>query len=114
MLRCMMALEAIKLITGYGMPMLFAMPVLNAHDNEFKKLKFGRMKTAKYAGHDDKAKGVNTIMVMGILGFAIVAFFVSFLIGRINDVDKGKVAAYVTLIAWGSLLYGLYLSKGVH
>ncbi len=51
-------------------------------------------------------------MVMGILVFAIVTFFIPFLIGRIIDFDKGKVATYVTLIAWGSLLYGLYLSKG--
>jgi hypothetical protein len=53
------------------------------------------------------------MMVAGMLFFAIVTFFLSFLIGRTNDIDKGKSAAYVTLIAWGSLLYGLYLSKGV-
>ncbi len=53
-------------------------------------------------------------MLMGVLVFAIVAFFLSFLITRTNDLDKGKVATYVTLIAWGSLLYGLYLAKGLH
>jgi hypothetical protein len=61
-----------------------------------------------------KRKGGDIVMVMGVLVFAIVTFCISFLIGRINDFDKGKVATYVTLIAWGSLLYGLYLSKGVH
>lgn len=59
-------------------------------------------------------KGGDIMMVMGVLVFAIVTFFLSFLLGRINDFDRGKVATYVTLIAWGSLLYGLYLSKGVH
>jgi hypothetical protein len=54
------------------------------------------------------------MMVAGVLFFAIVTFFLSFLVGRTNDVDKGKFATYVTLIAWGSLLYGMYLSKGVH
>jgi len=54
------------------------------------------------------------MMVMGVLVFSIVTFFVSFLIARTNDFDKGKVATYVTLIAWSSLLYGLYLAKGVH
>jgi hypothetical protein len=54
------------------------------------------------------------MMVMGVLIFSIVTFFISFLIGRMNEFDKGRIAAYVAMIAWGSLLYGLYLSKGVH
>lgn len=54
------------------------------------------------------------MMVTGVLVFAVVTFFTAFLIGRTNNYDKGKVATYVTLIAWGSLLYGLYLAKGVH
>jgi hypothetical protein len=54
------------------------------------------------------------MMVTGVIVFAIVTFFTSFLIGRTKEFDKGKVATYVTLIAWGSLLYGLYLAKGVH
>ncbi len=54
------------------------------------------------------------MMVAGVLFFAVVTFFLSFLIGRANDVDKGKSATTVTLVAWGSLLYGLYLSKGLH
>ncbi len=54
------------------------------------------------------------MLVMGVLLFAVVTFFVSFLMGRMNEFDKGKIAAYMTLVAWGSLLYGLYLSKGMH
>jgi hypothetical protein len=53
------------------------------------------------------------MMVMGVIIFAVLTFSVSFLMGRIKDFDKGKIATYVTLIAWGSLLYGLYLSRGV-
>jgi len=54
------------------------------------------------------------MMVMGVLVFAVVTFFTSFLIARTNDFDKGKVATYITLIAWSSLLCGLYLAKGAH
>jgi hypothetical protein len=59
-------------------------------------------------------KGGIAMLVTGILIFAIVTVIVSFLAGRANDFDRGKIATYMTLIAWGSLLYGLYLSKGIH
>jgi molybdopterin-synthase adenylyltransferase len=42
MLGCMMALEAIKLITGYGKPLLAEMLVFNTFDMEFKKVKIPR------------------------------------------------------------------------
>ena len=54
------------------------------------------------------------MMIFAILAFAMMTFFVSFLIGRMNDHDKGKIAAFTTLIAWGSLMYGLYLAKNIH
>jgi hypothetical protein len=50
---------------------------------------------------------------MYILLFAVVTFFVSFLIGRSNDLDRGKMATFVTLIAWGSLLFGLYMARAL-
>ncbi len=53
-------------------------------------------------------------MIMYVLSFAVATFFVSFLLGRSNDLDRGKVAAFVTLIAWGSMLCGLYMAKIVH
>jgi ABC-type multidrug transport system permease subunit len=54
------------------------------------------------------------MMIFTILAFAITTFFVSFLIGRMKDHDKGKIAAFTTLIAWGSLICGLYLAKNIH
>jgi len=54
------------------------------------------------------------MLVFGMLAFAIVSFFVSFLIGRITVHDKGKIAVFTTLIAWGSLMWGLYLAKNIH
>ncbi len=54
------------------------------------------------------------MMVFGILAFAMMTFFVSFLIGRMKDHDKGRIAAFTTLIAWGSLMCGFYLAKNIH
>jgi ABC-type multidrug transport system permease subunit len=54
------------------------------------------------------------MMIFSILAFAMLTFFVSFLIGRMKDQDKGRIAVFTTLIAWGSLLCGLYLAKSIH
>ncbi len=51
------------------------------------------------------------MMIPGILLFAVAIFFLSFVLARSGDVDRGKIAAYVTLIGWGSMLIGLLLSK---
>jgi hypothetical protein len=51
------------------------------------------------------------MLVFGVLVFAIVTFFVSFLIVRTGEFDKGKVATYITLIAWGSMIFGLYIGR---
>jgi len=42
MLGCMMALEAIKLLTGYGKPMLSEMLVFNTFDMDFRKVRIPR------------------------------------------------------------------------
>jgi molybdopterin/thiamine biosynthesis adenylyltransferase len=42
MLGCMMALEAIKLLTGYGKPMLLEMLVFNTFDMDFRKVRIPR------------------------------------------------------------------------
>jgi len=51
------------------------------------------------------------MMVASMLIFALAAFFLSYLIGKSKDMERGQLAVYVTLIAWGSLLYGLYMAK---
>jgi hypothetical protein len=55
-----------------------------------------------------------SMLVFGVLAFAVVTFFISFLVGRTNDFDKGKIAAYVTLVAWSSLIAGLYMGRTIH
>ncbi len=42
MLGCMMAIEAIKLVTGFRPPLLSRMLVFNASDMEFRKLRIRR------------------------------------------------------------------------
>jgi hypothetical protein len=49
-----------------------------------------------------------------VLVFAMVLFFLSFLVRRTNDFSMKKIAISLSLIAWGSLVYGLYLTIGVH
>ncbi len=51
------------------------------------------------------------MMIPGMLLFAVIIFSLSFLLARSGDVDRGKIAAYVTLIGWGSMLIGLLLAK---
>lgn len=51
------------------------------------------------------------MFVASVLVFAIITFFVSFLMGNIREVDKGKTAAYVSLIAWGSMIFGIFIMK---
>ena len=54
------------------------------------------------------------MIAFAMLIFAVMTFFVSFLIGRDERPRQGKVAAFTTLIAWGSLMYGLFLAKNIH
>ena len=54
------------------------------------------------------------MMIASMLVFALAAFGLSFLIGRSKDLDRGKIAVYVTLVAWGSLLYGISMTRIPH
>jgi molybdopterin-synthase adenylyltransferase len=50
MLGCMMALEAIKLLTGYGKPLLSEMLVFNTLDMEFRKVRLPRNELCEVCG----------------------------------------------------------------
>jgi molybdopterin/thiamine biosynthesis adenylyltransferase len=50
MLGCLMAIEAIKLLTGYGKPMLSKMLVFNTIDMEFRKLNIRRNRNCEVCG----------------------------------------------------------------
>jgi len=52
MLGCMMALEAIKLLTGFGKPLLSEMLVFNTLDMDFRKVKIPRNEHCEVCGID--------------------------------------------------------------
>ena len=53
-------------------------------------------------------------MILGILLFAVVVVIIDALIfRRYEKMDKAEIATYIVLIAWGSLFWGLVLSKCV-
>ncbi len=56
MLGCLMAIEAIKLLTGYGKPLLSKMLVFNTVDMEFRKLNIRRDEDCGVCGKKDRLK----------------------------------------------------------
>ncbi|MDA8100736.1 MAG: HesA/MoeB/ThiF family protein [Nitrospiraceae bacterium] len=55
MLGCMMAIEAIKLLTGFGKPLLSEMLVFNTVDMEFKKVRTPRDERCEVCGEEKPA-----------------------------------------------------------
>ncbi len=51
------------------------------------------------------------MMIAGVLVFSISVPLVSFLISKAENFDRGKLAASIALVAWGSMIVGLFLSK---
>jgi len=51
-------------------------------------------------------------MITGILVFGLVIFVMSFFISKRSNVcEKGEIATYIALIAWGAMVFGLYISR---
>ncbi len=51
-------------------------------------------------------------MIAGVMAFGLVIFILSFFISKRTKVcEKGEIATYVALVAWGSLMFGLFISK---
>ena len=51
-------------------------------------------------------------MLAGVLLFSVIVAIIIFLIfRRYEEMEKAQIATYVVLIAWGSLFWGLMLSK---
>ncbi len=49
------------------------------------------------------------MMIAGVLLFSIVVFLISYRIGRSGNVDRGKLATYITLLMWASFFWGLLI-----
>jgi len=54
------------------------------------------------------------MMIAGVLTFSIAVFIVSYLISKAQVLDAGKLAVSITLVAWGSMIVGLYISRFSH
>ena len=55
--------------------------------------------------------GADTLVV-GILAFSVVVILISAVISKRHDkMERSEIATYIVLIAWGSLLFGLFLEK---
>lgn len=51
------------------------------------------------------------MMISGILIFSIAVIMVSFLVSKHGDHDRGKLSTMITLIAWGSMIFGLFIAR---
>ncbi len=51
------------------------------------------------------------MFIAGVLVFSIIVPVLSYLVSKSDDRDKGKIAASLSLVAWGSMLIGLLLAK---
>lgn len=51
-------------------------------------------------------------MIAGVLVFSVIVVIIAALIiKRLGKIDSAEMATYVVIIAWGSLFWGLLLSK---
>ena len=51
-------------------------------------------------------------MVAGMLAFSVIIILISAVISKRRDkMERSEIATYIVLIAWGSLLWGLFLTK---
>ena len=51
------------------------------------------------------------MMIVGVLAFSMAVFIVSYLISKAKTFDAGKLAATITLVAWGSMIVGICISR---
>jgi hypothetical protein len=53
-------------------------------------------------------------MIASVLVFGLVVFLISLAIARKSDVcENGEIATYIAVIAWGSMVFGLYIARFV-
>jgi hypothetical protein len=52
------------------------------------------------------------ILMIGILSFSLFAFGFSWAVGKRGKViDSGELSFSVIVIAWGAMLYGMYIAR---
>jgi hypothetical protein len=52
------------------------------------------------------------MLFIGMLLFSILAIGISFVIfKKYETLERAEVSTYIALVAWGSLLFGFFISK---
>ncbi len=51
------------------------------------------------------------MFIAGVLLFSLSVSAVSYMLSKSEALDRGKIAVTTVLVAWGSMLIGLLLSK---
>ena len=51
------------------------------------------------------------MMIAGVLIFSIAVFILSYLVSKPGEHDSGKLSTSITLIAWGSMIFGLFIAR---
>jgi hypothetical protein len=49
------------------------------------------------------------MIIIGVLAFSIVVIVISYRIGKSGNIERGKLATYITLLMWASFLWGLFI-----
>jgi len=53
-------------------------------------------------------------MIASVLVFGLVVFLVSLAVARKSDVcENCEITTYIAVIAWGSMVFGLYIARFV-
>lgn len=73
---------------------------------------YGGLLRVPLSGLDTKSEGGFNTMHIGILVFSVLTGAISLLVFRKSETfEKAELSTYMTLIAWGSLLFGLFIAK---
>jgi hypothetical protein len=52
------------------------------------------------------------ILMIGVTSFSAIAFALSWAVGKRGKViDSGELSFSVLVIAWGAMLYGIYIAR---
>jgi len=55
---------------------------------------------------------LSIMLIIQILGFTAIVGFVSYYVSKKHErMERAEIATYITLIAWGALIFGMYLAR---
>ncbi len=51
------------------------------------------------------------MMILGVILFSVAVFVISYAVAKAKMFDQGKLSATIALIAWSSMMFGLFISR---